>query len=276
MLRAAAARACVGCSLARVSDQRLRELERRQQETGAPEDQAAWLQERRRAGGLPLDRLELAAACGHEGARLALSDAAPPRLVPRSAYELLPTGVECLLVGLADPFPLLLERLSASYLQGAWEQACAGLRKAGLPREALAYGGIGGPLRGLLPRDHDLHASPAEGFGWTGFLTPSAEQLAELSAALAGASPRLYAAVGRQRVFRSREPLSHVGGVVAFAEWCLEDPGFPREVGGATGPLGALLVQLAAERRGQRQPPSPFSQLGARPLRELLAAWALA
>jgi hypothetical protein len=55
-----------------VSDQRLRDLERRWHETGAITDEAAFLRERVRAGALARDRLELAAYCGHEAARQAL------------------------------------------------------------------------------------------------------------------------------------------------------------------------------------------------------------
>lgn len=55
-----------------MSDERLRELERRARETGAPDDQAAWLVERVRMGRLERRRLEVAAHAGHEGARLAL------------------------------------------------------------------------------------------------------------------------------------------------------------------------------------------------------------
>ncbi|MCW8137500.1 MAG: hypothetical protein KIT58_01180 [Planctomycetota bacterium] len=52
-----------------MSDTRLRELERRWKETGSPDDEAAYLQERVRVGDLTQERLELAAYCGHEGAR---------------------------------------------------------------------------------------------------------------------------------------------------------------------------------------------------------------
>lgn len=65
-----------------MSDSRLRTLERRWIETGAVEDEAAWLRERLRAGGLSEEQLALAAHCAHEGARLALgakgSDTALP------------------------------------------------------------------------------------------------------------------------------------------------------------------------------------------------------
>ncbi|MCW8137454.1 MAG: hypothetical protein KIT58_00945 [Planctomycetota bacterium] len=55
-----------------MSDQKLRELERRWRETGSPDDKAAYLLERVRVGDLTQERLELAAYCGHEGARRAV------------------------------------------------------------------------------------------------------------------------------------------------------------------------------------------------------------
>lgn len=63
-----------------MSDQKLRDLERRWKETGTVEDEAAYLLERVRAGDLSQERLELAAYCGHEGARTA-------RLWPRQEFE---------------------------------------------------------------------------------------------------------------------------------------------------------------------------------------------
>jgi hypothetical protein len=52
-----------------MSDRKLRDLERRWKETGTVEDEAAYLLERVRVGDLTQERLELAAYCGHEGAR---------------------------------------------------------------------------------------------------------------------------------------------------------------------------------------------------------------
>lgn len=54
-----------------MSDQRLRELERRWRETGAVANEAAYLRERVRAGDLTPERLAVAACCGHAGARTA-------------------------------------------------------------------------------------------------------------------------------------------------------------------------------------------------------------
>ena len=51
-----------------MSDERLRELERRWKETGSVEDEAAWLSERVRAGELTEERLRLAAALGQPAA----------------------------------------------------------------------------------------------------------------------------------------------------------------------------------------------------------------
>lgn len=51
-----------------MSDTKLRDLERRWKETGAVEDEAAYLLERVRVGELTRERLELAAYCGHEAA----------------------------------------------------------------------------------------------------------------------------------------------------------------------------------------------------------------
>jgi hypothetical protein len=61
-----------------MSDERLRMLERRWKETGAVEDEAAYLQERLRTGDLARDKLELAAYLGYPGARAALGGEAPP------------------------------------------------------------------------------------------------------------------------------------------------------------------------------------------------------
>lgn len=55
-----------------MSDERLRDLERRWKETGSVEDEAAWITERMRVGMLAQDRVELAAYCGHQAARKAL------------------------------------------------------------------------------------------------------------------------------------------------------------------------------------------------------------
>lgn len=53
---------------ARVTDSRLRALERRWKETGTVQDEAAYLVERVRVGDLERSKLELAAVCRHEAA----------------------------------------------------------------------------------------------------------------------------------------------------------------------------------------------------------------
>ena len=70
-----------------MSDADLRELERRFRETGSVEDEAAWLRARVQAGELEQGKLELAAYCGHEGAR-SLFAAREDDLPPTKAREL--------------------------------------------------------------------------------------------------------------------------------------------------------------------------------------------
>lgn len=53
-------------------DERLRAAERRALASGSVADEAALLTERLRAGSLTRERLELAAYCGHEAARVAV------------------------------------------------------------------------------------------------------------------------------------------------------------------------------------------------------------
>ena len=60
-----------------MSDERLRELERRWKETCATQDEAAYLVERTRSGELDQNRLELAAYLGHAASLVALGDEAP-------------------------------------------------------------------------------------------------------------------------------------------------------------------------------------------------------
>lgn len=57
----------------RVSDQRLRELERLWRDSGKVEDEASYLRERVRVGDLTPQRLEVAAYCGHEAAKSLIS-----------------------------------------------------------------------------------------------------------------------------------------------------------------------------------------------------------
>lgn len=60
-----------------MSDARVRELERRWRETGAVDDEAAFLMERVRVGDLPKEGLELAAYCGHEASQAVTSSRGP-------------------------------------------------------------------------------------------------------------------------------------------------------------------------------------------------------
>lgn len=66
-----------------MSDERLRDLERRWQATGTVEDEAAYLAEQVRQGEVPEQRLHLAAYCGQPAAQLANArlPAAPERLI---------------------------------------------------------------------------------------------------------------------------------------------------------------------------------------------------
>ena len=57
-----------------MSDDRLRELERRFSESGSVDDEAAYLSELVRVGDLPREQLELASYCGHPAARQALGE----------------------------------------------------------------------------------------------------------------------------------------------------------------------------------------------------------
>lgn len=79
------------------SDAQLRALERRAQESGDPDDQAAVLLQRVRVGALDRLRLELAVQCGHEPARRA---AVAP--AGRSFADLPPGALALLLQVLAD------------------------------------------------------------------------------------------------------------------------------------------------------------------------------
>lgn len=60
-----------------MSDEGIRELERRWRETQSPEDEAAWLRQRLRTGDLTEDRLRLAAYCQHPAAVLLVPQPSP-------------------------------------------------------------------------------------------------------------------------------------------------------------------------------------------------------
>lgn len=63
-----------------VCDQELRRLWRRWCESGDLADEVTWLRARLRAGALAPERVELAAWCGHAGARAVLEELPPARL----------------------------------------------------------------------------------------------------------------------------------------------------------------------------------------------------
>ncbi|MBL4846153.1 MAG: hypothetical protein JKY65_11550 [Planctomycetes bacterium] len=69
-----------------MSDQHLRELEATWRASGSVEDEAAYLLERVRAGELTQERLELAAYCGHKGARVEELKSAPQEHGSRRWY----------------------------------------------------------------------------------------------------------------------------------------------------------------------------------------------
>ena len=70
-----------------MSDERLRELERRFKETGTIEDEATWLLERVRAGELVRDKLRVAADLGHQASQLTLSDQGPESIDHAICYS---------------------------------------------------------------------------------------------------------------------------------------------------------------------------------------------
>ncbi len=69
-----------------MSDLRVRQLQRRWEETNALEDEAAWLAERIRAGEITGPQAKLAAAVGHPAAELVTGGS--PGMVPKSLVEL--------------------------------------------------------------------------------------------------------------------------------------------------------------------------------------------
>lgn len=65
-----------------MSDTKLREAERQWRETGSAEDEAVYLRERMRAGGLAKQRVELAAWAGDPAARIVVGAREPWSVVP--------------------------------------------------------------------------------------------------------------------------------------------------------------------------------------------------
>jgi hypothetical protein len=124
-----------------VSDERLRELERRWKETGAVEDGAAWLRERVRVGDLTQERLELAAHCGHQAATT-LTRGNPEALSLQEWLGTFPDGGD-----------------------GAVTRLKIGLARAALPIWEASQ-----------PNDHRPHAAIRAAEGWV--LCPCADHLA--------------------------------------------------------------------------------------------------
>ncbi|MBX3467656.1 MAG: hypothetical protein KF878_12295 [Planctomycetes bacterium] len=131
-----------------MSDVRLRELEGRWRQTGAVEDEAAYLMERVRVGDLTQERLVLAASCGHEGAleclgwgreevsltrSLERALAVDERVAARFLLEVAGGAAEA--SGLADPDPLRCLRATEDWLADPSEPNRAAVAAAG--RQAL-------------------------------------------------------------------------------------------------------------------------------------------
>lgn len=107
-----------------MSDQRLRALERKYRESGTVEDEAAYLRERVRVGDLTLERLELAAYCGHEGARRAAQSREQPATRARdilSAMEI--HGREAVVCLAAAAARVALEEFESRYPRDARPRA---------------------------------------------------------------------------------------------------------------------------------------------------------
>jgi hypothetical protein len=98
-----------------VSDERLRQLERRFREARTTEAEAAWLQARLRAGAIAPERVQLAAYCDHEPAQSVLGADVPEPLYGFRAWAkgIQHWGREATL------------RLVVSTAQAAWENAGA-------------------------------------------------------------------------------------------------------------------------------------------------------
>ena len=204
-----------------MSDERLRQLERRWKEAGLIADEAAWLRARVQAGEVSEEGVRLAAYLGQQAAREILGAEAPLQMKAASAYEATRTDY-WLLIGFAEDFQVILENVSDTYLEECWERCLPLLRSVlGPGHGTFAYGGFGGSL---YP-DPNLDPSPIEGFGWVAKVDQGVDGLRDLGVALSELSaPKLFAATGHRRQFRSTEPLDHTGGVFALVEWCLDEP----------------------------------------------------
>lgn len=106
-----------------MSDERLRQLERRWRETGAAGDEAAYLRERVRVGELPRERLELAAYCGHEAASGATGVCGPRDLeqwvAGLSRWDM-QTAMRAALAAARFAYPVWSRGLSSGMRDGEW------------------------------------------------------------------------------------------------------------------------------------------------------------
>lgn len=93
-----------------MSDERLRELERRWKETGAVKDEAAFLLERVRAGQLPQERLELAARLGVQAANTALGRTATKVVLDEVPVTSAEEAVRMAVAAARVPMPYWLDK----------------------------------------------------------------------------------------------------------------------------------------------------------------------
>ncbi|MCO5169852.1 MAG: hypothetical protein M9894_26240 [Planctomycetes bacterium] len=213
-----------------MSDDRLRDLERRWHAAGAPEDDARLLLERVRAGALTHDELGLAARLGHPGACAALGrrpDDLPALCAALAAQDVLRARAALALAEVALP-AWTWPRPPEEAVPGEWVRdavatlraararpgpgaAEAGLEAAGLARDA-AYEARGDGLWRAL-------AARVVGFAAEGL----AEPRALLEAAWLGASlyseARCRDALGRALLPAPLQPSSRAG---APPEWTSE------------------------------------------------------
>jgi hypothetical protein len=139
-----------------VSDERLRDLERRWKETGAVDDEAAWLKERVRVGDLSQVGLVVAAHLGHSGALVATGtkradldfsrdeedEEGNRRLLQPWATALLHTSPQgarrALIAGAYASLPFFETWLDSDLPRRAVEAAETLVMSGGAPREGLS------------------------------------------------------------------------------------------------------------------------------------------
>lgn len=189
-----------------MSDERLRELERRARETGAADDQAAWLVERLRRGRLSTRKLEAAAHCGHEGARLVVGTKGDPEPTREWARRLAVPGDReltlvaltaigrCLLDHCADLGPNDGQRVRID-LERALLVAIQAWRSSTSTREAVvqaSYARLPGPITPRTPTDWAIQgAHTALGRAVDAIKSDDPEQHARLAAEGLGAAGEL-------------------------------------------------------------------------------------